>query len=77
MIKINGKSYKEIIVTDRKNNIVAIINDRGKIFENNGSRVMFVPNKNWQKVLRKLVFYVKIPIWVIGAGCVSLFLMSK
>lgn len=46
MIKINGKSYKEIIVMDRKNNVIAIINDKGKIVENNGIKVVFVANKN-------------------------------
>ena len=51
MIRIKGKVYKEIIVTDRKNNIVAIIDDKGKIVENNGAKVMLVPNKNWHKML--------------------------
>lgn len=46
MIKINGKSYKEIIVMDRKNNVIAIINDKGKIVENNGAKVLLVANKN-------------------------------
>lgn len=46
MIRIKGKVYKEIIVTDRKNNIVAIIDDKGKIVENNGAKVVLVANKN-------------------------------
>ena len=65
MIKINGKSYKEIIVMDRKNNVIAIINDKGKFVENNGAKVVLVANKNWQKVLHWVVFYAKILIWVI------------
>ena len=72
MIKINGKSYKEIIVMDRKNNVIAIINDKGKIVENNGAKVLLVANKNWQKQLHWIMFCVKMPIWVIGAGCVGL-----
>ena len=31
---------------DRKNNVIAIINDKGKIVENNGAKVVLVANKN-------------------------------
>lgn len=31
---------------DRKNNVIAIINDKGKIVENKGAKVVFVANKN-------------------------------
>lgn len=46
MIKINDKTYKEIVVINENKEVLAMITDVGEIVENDGIKVICVPNKN-------------------------------
>lgn len=43
MINILGKKYKEIIITDENNNLIAMITDKGEVVEESGVKVKCTP----------------------------------
>ena len=43
MITIDGNNYREIIIKDNENNLLAMITDEGEIIEADGVKVECVP----------------------------------
>lgn len=43
MINILDKNFKEIIITDENNNLLAMITDKGEIVAENGVKVKCTP----------------------------------